>query len=132
MGIRTGAAGGTSVLIGEKGEAALAGVVQKMEQRYQMMAALGVRSVDQFNGLVDTQLAAGNKTFRMKGKPGEPETEVEFRRLPYIVVARLLKPVQRLLKKELIWTATEVPGTEVAEVWHQEVHWRQPRRRGCW
>jgi S-DNA-T family DNA segregation ATPase FtsK/SpoIIIE len=70
----------------KRAAAALAGVVQKMEQRYQMMAALGVRSVDQFNQLVDTQLAAGNKTFRMKGKPGEPETEVEFRRLPYIVV----------------------------------------------
>ena len=70
----------------KRAAAALAGVVQKMEQRYQMMAALGVRSVDQFNSLVDTQLAAGNKTFRMKGKPGEPETEVEFRRLPYIVV----------------------------------------------
>jgi len=70
----------------KRAAAALAGVVQKMEQRYQMMAAVGVRSVDQFNSLVDTQLAAGNKTFRMKGKPGEPETEVEFRRLPYIVV----------------------------------------------
>jgi S-DNA-T family DNA segregation ATPase FtsK/SpoIIIE len=70
----------------KRAAAALAGVVQKMEQRYQMMAALGVRSVDQFNTLADTQLAAGNKTFRMKGKPGEPETEVEFRRLPYIVV----------------------------------------------
>jgi S-DNA-T family DNA segregation ATPase FtsK/SpoIIIE len=70
----------------KRAAAALAGVVQKMEQRYQMMAALGVRSVDQFNTLVDTQLAAGNKTFRMKGKPGEEEQEVEFRRLPYIVV----------------------------------------------
>ncbi len=70
----------------KRAAAALAGVVQKMEQRYQMMAALGVRSVDQFNNLVDTQLAAGNKTFHMKAKPGEPETEVEFRRLPYIVV----------------------------------------------
>ena len=70
----------------KRAAAALAGVVQKMEQRYQMMAALGVRSMDQFNTLVDTQLAAGNKTFRMKGKPGEEEQEVEFRRLPYIVV----------------------------------------------
>ena len=43
-------------------------------------------------------------------------------------MARLLQPLQRLLKKELIWTATEVPGTEVAEVWHQEVNWPQPRR----
>jgi len=40
----------------------------------------------------------------------------------------LLKPVQRLLKKDLIWTPTEVPGTEVAEVWHQEVNCPQPRR----
>jgi S-DNA-T family DNA segregation ATPase FtsK/SpoIIIE len=70
----------------KRAAAALAGVVQKMEQRYQMMAALGVRSVDQFNTLVDTQLAAGNQTFRMKGKPGEEEQEIEFRRLPYIVV----------------------------------------------
>ncbi len=70
----------------KRAAAALAGVVQKMEQRYQMMAALGVRSVDQFNTLVETQLAAGNKSFRMKGKPGEEEQEIEFRRLPYIVV----------------------------------------------
>jgi hypothetical protein len=53
---------------------------------------------------------------------------LETRKLHYIVVARLLKPVQRLLKKDLRWQATEVPGTEVAEVWHQEVNWRQPRR----
>jgi len=53
---------------------------------------------------------------------------LEAQKLAYIVVARLLKPLQRLLQKDLIWTATEVPGTEVAEVWHQEVHGRQPRR----
>jgi hypothetical protein len=53
---------------------------------------------------------------------------LELKKLSYIVVARLLKPVQRLLKKEMIWTPTDVPGTEVAEVWHQEVHWRQLRR----
>jgi S-DNA-T family DNA segregation ATPase FtsK/SpoIIIE len=70
----------------KRAAAALAGVVQKMEQRYQMMAALGVRSVDQFNALVETQLAAGKKSFKMKGKPGEEEQEIEFRRLPYIVV----------------------------------------------
>jgi DNA segregation ATPase FtsK/SpoIIIE, S-DNA-T family len=70
----------------KRAAAALAGVVQKMEQRYQMMAALGVRSVDQFNTLVETQLAAGKKTFTMKGKPGEEEQQIEFRRLPYIVV----------------------------------------------
>jgi hypothetical protein len=53
---------------------------------------------------------------------------LELKKLPYIVVARLLKPVQRLLKKDMLWTPTDVPGTEVAEVLHQEVHWREPRR----
>jgi hypothetical protein len=53
---------------------------------------------------------------------------LELRRLSYIVVARLLKPLQRLVKKELIWTPSEVPGTDVAEVWHQEINWPQPRR----
>lgn len=53
---------------------------------------------------------------------------LESHRLSYIVVARLLKPLQRLVKKELIWTASPVPGTDVAEVWHQEINWKQPRR----
>ena len=52
----------------------------------------------------------------------------ESRKIPYLVVARLLKPVQRLLKKDMIWRSTDVPGTEVAEVWHQEANWRHPRR----
>ncbi|MCW5555028.1 MAG: transposase [Verrucomicrobiae bacterium] len=53
---------------------------------------------------------------------------LERLKLQYIVVAWLLKPLQRLLKKDLIWTATNVPGTEVTEVWHQEVNWPAPRR----
>jgi hypothetical protein len=53
---------------------------------------------------------------------------LEQRSLPYIVVARLLQPVQRLLRQDLIWEPSEVPGTDVAEVWHQEIHWPQPRR----
>lgn len=53
---------------------------------------------------------------------------LENETLFYIVVARWLKPLQRLLKKDLIWAATDVPGTEVAEVWHPEVNWRQLRR----
>jgi Transposase DDE domain group 1 len=48
--------------------------------------------------------------------------------LRYVVVARLLQPLQRLLRQDLIWEASEVPGTEVAEVWHQEINWPQPRR----
>jgi hypothetical protein len=53
---------------------------------------------------------------------------LEQQKLRYIVVARLLKPLQRLVKKELLWTASEVPGTDVAEVWHQEINWARPRR----
>jgi hypothetical protein len=53
---------------------------------------------------------------------------LEQRRCRYIVVARLLQPLQRLLRQDMIWAASEVPGTDVAEVWHQEIHWAQPRR----
>ena len=53
---------------------------------------------------------------------------LEQQKLRYIVVARLLKPLPRLLKKELRWTASEVPGPDVAEVGHQEVNWVQLRR----
>jgi S-DNA-T family DNA segregation ATPase FtsK/SpoIIIE len=71
----------------KRAAAALAGIVHKMEERYQMMSALGVRSIDQFNHRVDEELAAGKKTFFLKPKPGETEgREVEFRRIPYIVV----------------------------------------------
>jgi S-DNA-T family DNA segregation ATPase FtsK/SpoIIIE len=71
----------------KRAAAALGGIVLKMEERYQMMSALGVRSIDQFNTRVDDELAAGKKTFRLKAKPGETEgREVEFRRIPYIVV----------------------------------------------
>ncbi len=71
----------------KRAAAALAGIVHKMEERYQVMAALGVRSIDQYNARVDRELAAGTKTFRLRPKPGEEEgAEVEFRRFPYIVV----------------------------------------------
>ncbi|MBW2577592.1 MAG: DNA translocase FtsK 4TM domain-containing protein [Deltaproteobacteria bacterium] len=71
----------------KRAAAALGGVVRKMEERYQMMAALGVRSIAQFNERVDEEIDAGNKTFRLKPKPGEEEgQEHEYRRLPYIVV----------------------------------------------
>jgi S-DNA-T family DNA segregation ATPase FtsK/SpoIIIE len=71
----------------KRAAAALLGVVHKMEERYQMMAALGVRSIDQYNSRVDRELAAGNTTFRLKSKPGEEEgPEVPYRRFAYIVV----------------------------------------------
>jgi hypothetical protein len=53
---------------------------------------------------------------------------LEQRGLHYIVVARLLRPLQRLLRQDLIWTPSEVPGTDVAEVWHQEINGSGPRR----
>jgi hypothetical protein len=53
---------------------------------------------------------------------------LESQQLDYIVVARLYRPVQRLLKHGLLWAASEVPGTEVAEVMHQEEGWPSARR----
>jgi S-DNA-T family DNA segregation ATPase FtsK/SpoIIIE len=71
----------------KRAAAALAGVVHKMEERYQVMAALGVRSIEQYNSRVEKELASGATTFRLKPKPGEEAgPEVEFRRFPYIVV----------------------------------------------
>jgi S-DNA-T family DNA segregation ATPase FtsK/SpoIIIE len=71
----------------KRAAAALSGIVHKMEERYQMMAALGVRSVEQFNARVEEELGAGKTHFRLKAKPGEEEgEEVELRRFPYIVV----------------------------------------------
>jgi S-DNA-T family DNA segregation ATPase FtsK/SpoIIIE len=71
----------------KRAAAALGGIVHKMEERYQMMAALGVRSIDQFNARVDEELRAGHTSFRLKPKPGETEgRELAFSRLPYIVV----------------------------------------------
>lgn len=53
---------------------------------------------------------------------------LESQNLKYIVVAKLMRPLQQILKKDMIWNATEVAGTEVAEVWHQELNWQNPRR----
>jgi len=44
-------------------------------------------------------------------------------RLRFIVVARLIQPVQRLIRRETRWAATEVEGTEVAEVDFREADW---------
>lgn len=53
---------------------------------------------------------------------------LEDQGLDYIVVARLNRPVQRLLQHGLAWAPSEVPGTEVAELMHQEWGWRTARR----
>lgn len=49
-------------------------------------------------------------------------------RLPYVVVAQLSQPIQRLLRADLQWAATEVAGTEVTELEYQAMSWPHPRR----
>jgi S-DNA-T family DNA segregation ATPase FtsK/SpoIIIE len=71
----------------KRAAAALQGIVQKMEERYLMMAALGVRNIAQFNDRVERALAAGERTFRLRPRPGEDQgPALEYEKLPYIVV----------------------------------------------
>jgi S-DNA-T family DNA segregation ATPase FtsK/SpoIIIE len=71
----------------KRAAAALHGIVLKMEERYRMMAALGVRNISQFNERIDELLADGQSTLRLKPRPGETEgVEVPLARIPYIVV----------------------------------------------
>ena len=71
----------------KRAAAALAGIVAKMEERYRMMAALGVRNIEQFNERVDERLADGHAMLRLRPRPGEEEAlEVPLQRIPYIVV----------------------------------------------
>ncbi|MBW2420667.1 MAG: DNA translocase FtsK 4TM domain-containing protein [Deltaproteobacteria bacterium] len=71
----------------KRAAAALQGIVRKMEERYQMMSAVQVRSINQFNAKAEQQIEEGNLTFRLRPKPGEEEgEEVEWAKLPYIVV----------------------------------------------
>ena len=71
----------------KRAAAALQGVVRKMEERYQMMSATGVRNIDQFNEKARKQLAAGEESFNLKPKPGQVDgDEIEWQELPYIVV----------------------------------------------
>ena len=53
---------------------------------------------------------------------------LESQNLPYIVVAKLHRPLKTLIIKELKWSQTEVRGTSVAELWHQETGWAKARR----
>lgn len=71
----------------KRAAAALGGVVRKMEERYQMMSAVQVRNLAQFNDRARKALDEGETHFRLKAKPGEPEGElVEWAIIPYIVV----------------------------------------------
>jgi S-DNA-T family DNA segregation ATPase FtsK/SpoIIIE len=71
----------------KRAAAALQGVVRKMEERYQMMSATGVRNIDQFNERARKAIAEGEECFQLKPKPGQTEgDEIEWQELPYIVV----------------------------------------------
>jgi S-DNA-T family DNA segregation ATPase FtsK/SpoIIIE len=70
-----------------RASAALQGIVRKMEERYQMMSAVQVRNLDQFNTKSAEAIEKGETTFRLRPKPGEEEgQEVPWCHLPYIVV----------------------------------------------
>jgi len=71
----------------KRAAAALQGVVRKMEERYQMMSATGVRNIDQFNEKARKCIAGGEESFQLKPRPGQTEgDEIEWQELPYIVV----------------------------------------------
>jgi hypothetical protein len=53
---------------------------------------------------------------------------LETRRLPYVVVARLQEKIQTLLRSEMKWQPTEVPGMEVAETIYQAAGWKRAWR----
>ncbi len=53
---------------------------------------------------------------------------LEEHRLPYVVAARLLRPIKNLIIKGLVWNETEIAGTCVAEMFYQEQGWSKPRR----
>jgi S-DNA-T family DNA segregation ATPase FtsK/SpoIIIE len=71
----------------KRAAAALHGIVLKMEERYRMMAALGVRNIHQFNDRVTEMLTDGQTTLRLKPRPGEEQgIDVPLARIPFIVV----------------------------------------------
>lgn len=53
---------------------------------------------------------------------------LEQRCLPYIVVAVLHHKITSLLRKEMIWQPSAVPGTDVAEIIYRGARWSQDRR----
>lgn len=55
-------------------------------------------------------------------------TRWEQLRVPYVVVAQLSEPIKNLLRSGLVWTPTELAGTEVAEREYQTLGWEKPRR----
>ncbi|MCP4004017.1 MAG: DNA translocase FtsK [bacterium] len=61
----------------KRASAALMGVVNKMEERYELMAKRGVRNIKQYNKLIAKELAASRPA---------PDDDIVPRPLPYIVV----------------------------------------------
>jgi hypothetical protein len=45
-----------------------------------------------------------------------------------LVVTKPMEPIQSLLRRDLGWTPTELPGTDVAEVEYRALSWPHPRR----
>jgi len=53
---------------------------------------------------------------------------LEEKGLAYIVVGKLYRPVRSLIRKQQQWQSTEVAGTEVCDLVHQEPSWQTARR----
>jgi len=53
---------------------------------------------------------------------------LEEKNLKYIVVGKLYQPVRSLIRRQQQWQSTEVNGTEVCDLVHQEWSWRTARR----
>ncbi len=71
----------------KRAAAALSGIVRKMEERYQMMSAVQVRNIAQFNAKATEEIEKGCESFRLRAKPGEEEgEEIRWAKLPLIVV----------------------------------------------
>lgn len=49
-------------------------------------------------------------------------------KLPYVVAAQLNQRIQKIIKGDLHWMVTDLPGTEVADMEYQANSWPQPRR----
>lgn len=53
---------------------------------------------------------------------------LEEKALAYIVVGKLYRPVRSLIRRQQVWQATAVAGTEVCDLIHQEYSWGRARR----
>jgi hypothetical protein len=53
---------------------------------------------------------------------------LERKGLLYIVVARLIKPLKRLMQTTRKWKPSGMAGVEVADEWYQAKDWENPRR----